>query len=262
MIQEEARIVRARTERGARFGVIDGDRIYVLTGESPYEWKLGKELGRMEELPLLAPVLPGKIICVGLNYLAHANESGKQVPSEPLLFFKPPSAVIGPSEAIVLPQQSERVDYEGELAVVMGTSCRNVTPEMAWSCVLGMTCGNDVTARDLQQRDSQWTRAKGFDTFCPLGPWIVTGLNEETAANATLMCRVNGDVRQTVRTSEMVFSIPELIAYISSIMTLEPYDVIMTGTPEGVGPLTPGDVVEVEVEGVGVLGNHVVEETQ
>ncbi len=259
MIEKEARIVRARTHRGPRRGMIDidGERIYALKGKSPDEWKRGEELGRLGELPLLAPVLPSKIIGVGLNYSAHADESGHEVPSEPLLFFKPPSAVIGPGETIVLPHQSERVDYEGELVVVIGRSCRNVKPEAAWSYVLGVTCGNDVTARDLQRQDPQWTRAKGFDTFCPLGPWVVTGLGEDTAVDRTLVCRVNGDLRQSVRTSEMVFSIPELISYASSVMTLEPDDVIMTGTPNGVGPLTSGDTVEVELEGIGILCNRV-----
>jgi 2-keto-4-pentenoate hydratase/2-oxohepta-3-ene-1,7-dioic acid hydratase in catechol pathway len=168
-----------------------------------------------------------------------------------------PSSVIGPGASIVLPPQSQQVEHEAELAVVIKRRCRGVTPEEAWGYVLGITCGNDVTARDLQRRDDQWTRAKGFDTFCPLGPWLVTGLREEDVADLEVVCRVNGEVRQRGRTREMVFSPAHLIAYTASIMTLEPGDVIMTGTPAGVGPLAAGDVVEVEVEGVGVLRNSV-----
>ncbi len=258
MIQDRARIVRLMTEGGPQPGIIEAERVYTLKGESPDEWERGEEIGGLAEISLLAPVVPSKIIGVGLNYPAHAGESGEEVPSEPLLFFKPPSAVIGPLATIALPSQSARVDYEAELAVVIGRPCRNVKPEEAWSHVLGVTCGNDVTARDLQRRDNQWTRAKGFDTFCPLGPWIVTGLSEDVVADLDLVCRVNDVVRQSARSSHMVLSIPELIAYASSIMTLEPTDVIMTGTPEGVGPLAPGDVVEVEVERIGVLRNDVV----
>lgn len=177
------------------------------------------------------------------------------LPTEPLLFLKPPSSVIGLGVSIFLPPQSERVDYEAELAVVIGRRCRDVAPEDAWDYVLGVTCGNDVTARDLQLRDNQWTRAKGFDTFCPLGPWLVTGLGEADVADLEDTCRVNGQVRQRGRTGEMVFSPARLVAYIASIMTLEPGDVIMTGAPAGIGPLEAGDVVEVEVEGIGVLRN-------
>jgi 2-keto-4-pentenoate hydratase/2-oxohepta-3-ene-1,7-dioic acid hydratase in catechol pathway len=248
-------------EGGPRYGVIVGEHVYGLEGDSFGDWELGGAIGPLGELPLLAPTVPTKIIGVGLNYAAHADESSMALPDEPLLFFKPPSAVIGPGAGIVLPPQSERVDYEAELVVVigrvMGRSCRNVGPDEAWDYVLGVTCGNDVTARDLQQVDNQWTRAKGFDTFCPLGPWLVTGLREEDVADLEVTCRVNGEQRQAGRTLEMAFSPAELIAHVSSIMTLEPGDVIMTGTPEGVGPLAAGDVVEVEVGGVGVLRNTV-----
>jgi 2-keto-4-pentenoate hydratase/2-oxohepta-3-ene-1,7-dioic acid hydratase in catechol pathway len=194
---------------------------------------------------------------MGRNYPAHAAEFRSQVPDEPLLFFKPPSAIIGPGLPILLPPQSERVDYEGELAIVIGRRCRNVRPEEVWSCVLGVTCANDVTARDLQRKDNQWTRAKGFDTFCPVGPWLVTGVSEADVADRAVVCRVNGEVRQSARTSEMAFSPAALLAYASAVMTLEPGDLFLTGTPSGVGPLSPGDVVEVNVEGVGVLRNPV-----
>ncbi len=215
-------------------------------------------MGPLEEVTLLAPVTPTKILCVGRNYPAHAAEHGAEVPPEPLLFFKPPSAIIGPDAPIVLPPQSQQVEYEAELAVVIGRRCRNVRPEEAWAYVLGVTCANDVTARDLQRRDGQWTRAKGFDTFCPVGPWLVVGVAEAEMADRTVICRVNGQIRQYGRTSEMVFSPADLIAYAASVMTLEPGDLILTGTPAGVGPLRPGDIVEVEVEGVGVLRNPVI----
>jgi 2-keto-4-pentenoate hydratase/2-oxohepta-3-ene-1,7-dioic acid hydratase in catechol pathway len=250
-------IVRIMTDDGPQLGVVVDGNVHALRGDLFGSWEATETLGHLESVPLLAPMVPSKIIGVGLNYRAHAAESSAEVPSEPLLFFKPPSAVIGPDAKIVLPPQSDRVDYEAELAVVIGRSCRNVRADEAWSYVLGVTCGNDVTARDLQQRDDQWTRAKGFDTFCPLGPWVVTGLSEDGIGNLEVVSRVNGEVRQTGRTSQMVFSVPELIAYASSVMTLEPGDVILSGTPEGVGPLNPGDVVEVEVESIGILRNDV-----
>jgi 2-keto-4-pentenoate hydratase/2-oxohepta-3-ene-1,7-dioic acid hydratase in catechol pathway len=250
-------LVRVATEDGPRHGVVVEEHVYRMEGDLFGEWSRGGLIGRLDELPLLAPVVPTKIVCVGRNYPAHAAEHGEAVPEEPLLFFKPPSAVIGPGAAIRLPPQSEQVDYEAELAVVIGRRCRDVQPEEAWDYVLGVTCGNDVTARDLQRRDDHWTRAKGFDTFCPLGPWMVTGLRGEDVADLKVACRVNGELRQAGRTSEMAFSPTELIAYTSAIMTLEPGDVIMTGTPEGVGPLTAGDVVEVAVQGIGVLRNPV-----
>ena len=196
-----------------------------------------------------------KILAVGVNYRAHAAEASLDVPPEPLVFSKPPSSVIGPLDPIVYPVLSQRVDYEGEVDVVMGKRTRNVPPEKARDFILGYTCGNDVTARDLQQRDDQWTRAKGFDTFCPLGPHIVTDLDP---AHLNIRTRVNGEIRQNASTADMVFSVAELIAYISQVMTLEPGDVILTGTPSGVGPLQPGDVVEVEIEDIGTLRNPVV----
>jgi 2-keto-4-pentenoate hydratase/2-oxohepta-3-ene-1,7-dioic acid hydratase in catechol pathway len=242
---------------GPRWGVVEDQRVFGIHGDPLGEWELSAEVGAVDEKTLLAPALPTKIVCVGLNYPTHADESSMALPTEPLLFLKPPSSVVGPGQPIFLPPQSERVDYEAELAVVIGRRCRDVAPEEAWDCVLGVTCGNDVTARDLQKRDHQWTRAKGFDTFCPLGPWLVTGLSESDVADLEVICRVNGEVRQQGCTSDMVFSPPQLIAYIASIMTLEPGDVVLTGTPSGIGPLAAGDVVEVEVEGIGVLRSPV-----
>lgn len=256
MTQDHPTFVRV-ADGGPRWGLVENRRVYALHGTPFADWRRGAEIGRLASVHLLAPAVPTKIVCVGLNYPAHADESRLEAPVEPLLFFKPPSSVIGSAAPIVLPWQSERVDYEAELAVVIGRRCRSAPPEEAWGYVAGVTCGNDVTARDLQRQDRLWTRAKGFDTFCPLGPWLVTGLSESDVADLEVICRVNGEVRQRGRTGEMLFSPADLIAYASGIMTLEPGDVIMTGTPAGVGPLAAGDVVEVEVETIGVLRNPV-----
>jgi 2-keto-4-pentenoate hydratase/2-oxohepta-3-ene-1,7-dioic acid hydratase in catechol pathway len=198
---------------------------------------------------------PSKIVAVGRNYLAHAQELGHPVPTEPLIFLKPPSAIVGDEADVVYPRASARVDHEAELAVVMGRHCKDVSEGAALDYVRGYTCANDVTARDLQESDEQWTRAKGFDTFCPLGPRLVEDLDP---ASLRVAARVNGEVRQAGHTSDMLFSVPALIAYISSVMTIEPDDVILTGTPPGVGPVQRGDIMEVEVEGIGVLRNRVV----
>jgi 2-keto-4-pentenoate hydratase/2-oxohepta-3-ene-1,7-dioic acid hydratase in catechol pathway len=210
----------------------------------------------IDDVMLLAPVLPSKLVCVGKNYAAHAAEFGMDVPEEPLLFLKPSTAVIGPGDAIRLLPISRRVDYEGELAVVMGRLARNVRAEDASRFILGYTCANDVTLRDLQKTDDQWARAKGFDGSAPLGPWIETSVDP---TDAVLETRLNGDVVQHASTSDMVFGVAELIEYVTSFMTLLPGDALLTGTPEGVGRLEGGDVVEVEVEGVGTLRNEVVE---
>lgn len=214
-------------------------------------------LGRrwpLSQVRLLAPVRPTKIVCLGRNYAAHARELGNQVPERPLLFFKPPSAVIGPGQAIVLPGSS-RVDYEGELAVVIGRRCRNVKAKEAADVILGYTCLNDVTDREAQGWERNWVRAKGFDTSCPVGPWIVTP--DELSFPLTVETYVNGELRQRGDTSQLVFSIPEIIQEITSFMTLEEGDVIATGTPAGVGPLNRGDTVEVRIPGIGSLANPV-----
>jgi 2-keto-4-pentenoate hydratase/2-oxohepta-3-ene-1,7-dioic acid hydratase in catechol pathway len=254
---KKTHFVRTTVEGNICWGIVEGDVAYRLDGSPLGEWTRGEPLGRLEELALLAPAPPTKIVCIGRNYAAHAAEHKAEVPSEPLLFFKPPSSVISPGAPIVLTPQSEQVEHESELVVVIGRRCRNVSADEAWGYVLGVTCGNDVTARDLQRQDSQWTRAKGFDTFCPLGPWLVTGLGEDEVADLEVVCRVNGEERQRGNTGEMVFSPARLISYISAIMTLEPGDVIMTGTPAGVSPIVEGDEVEVEVEGIGILKNPV-----
>ncbi len=207
----------------------------------------------LDEAQLLAPVTPGKIVAVGRNYAEHAKELGNEVPTEPILFLKPPSALLSPGGAIVMPVASSRVDFEGELAIVIGRRAKNVAASHWRDFVFGFTCANDVTARDLQKKDVQFTRGKGFDTFCPLGPWIETDLDPSDLAIRT---RVNGETKQDGRTSQMIFHPSALVAFISGIMTLEPGDVILTGTPSGVGPLAAGDTVEVEIEGIGTLRNH------
>ncbi|MGA2261691.1 MAG: fumarylacetoacetate hydrolase family protein [Acidobacteriota bacterium] len=210
----------------------------------------------LEDVRLLAPLLPGKIIGIGRNYAAHAKEFGNAPPEdEPMIFLKPPSAVISPADAILLPAASRRVDHEAELGVVIGRMVRNIPDDDdPLRYVLGYTCVNDVTARDLQKKDVQFTRAKGFDTFCPIGPWIET---EFDPADVMVTGRVNGEVRQQGRTSQMVFPVQRLIKFLAGIMTLMPGDLIATGTPAGVGPLASGDMVEVEVEGIGILRNPV-----
>ena len=206
----------------------------------------------LDEARLLAPVTPGKIVAVGRNYAEHAKELGNDVPSEPILFLKPPSSLLAPGGAIEMPAASNRVDFEGELAIVIGRRAKNVDAAGWRDFVFGFTCANDVTARDLQKKDVQFTRGKSFDTFCPLGPWIETDLDPSDLAIRT---RVNGETKQDGRTSQMVFQPAALIAFISSIMTLEPGDVILTGTPSGIGPLADGDTVEVEIDGIGTLRN-------
>ena len=216
---------------------------------------------RFEDIPLsaadlLAPVTPSKIICVGRNYREHAQELGNEVPAEPLLFFKPPSALQRPEAVVVLPAAAERVDYEGELALVIGKRTRNLKPGDDWrNVVRGFTVANDISARDLQKKDGQWARAKGFDTFCPVGPVVSDELDIE--AGVTLETRVNGELRQQGSTLDFIFPVPELLRYISAIFTLEPGDLILTGTPAGVGPLKAGDRVEVSIAGLGTLANPV-----
>ena len=249
------RLLRFRFgDRIATGAIVEDDTIRVLEGtffERPVP--TGEEIP-LDDVRLLAPILPSKIVAVGKNYVAHAAEFGMTVPEEPLLFLKPSTAVIGPGDPIELLPISRRVDYEGELAVVISRLARHVRAEEAGSVILGHTIANDVTLRDLQKTDDQWARAKGFDGSCPLGPWIETDLDP---ADVFLQTRVNGEPRQQATTSDMVFGIAELIEYITAFMTLLPGDVLLTGTPEGVGKLEPSDVVEIEVDGIGVLSNPV-----
>lgn len=210
-----------------------------------------------DDILLDAPVQPNKIVCVGRNYVEHAAEFGNEAPSEPLIFLKPQTALIGPDQPVVYPGISERVDHEGELAVVIGYHCRHVSEDEAARAILGYTIANDVTARDLQRKDGQWTRGKGFDTFAPVGPWIDLDFDPR---DKIIRCSVNGELRQESNTSLMIHSIERIISYVSAFMTLEPGDIIMTGTPAGVGPVSPGDVMTVEIEGLGELSNPVVSE--
>jgi 2-keto-4-pentenoate hydratase/2-oxohepta-3-ene-1,7-dioic acid hydratase in catechol pathway len=250
------RIARVARPDGPAFGVVRDDYV-VLMDRHPFgQFTLTDQLAPLEKVRLLAPIIPSKILCVGQNYAAHAAELGHEVPPEPLIFSKPATAVIGPGDDIRLPALSTRVDHEAELAVVIGRLTRKVSVPDALDAVLGYTCANDVTARDLQLRDGQWTRAKGFDTFCPLGPWIETELDPSEGLD--VRCLVNGDVRQRGTTADLVFDIPMLISYCAAFATLLPGDVILTGTPAGIGPLYAGDGVEVEVEGIGTLVNPVV----
>ncbi|MGH9788405.1 MAG: fumarylacetoacetate hydrolase family protein [Candidatus Acidiferrales bacterium] len=251
---------RFETGGGARYGVLHGETVEEL---SAAPWAGGTPTGKGHELgrvKLLAPCEPTKIVCVGRNYREHAAELGNPLPKEPLIFLKPPSAVIGPEEAIVYPAASQRVDYEGELGLVVGKRCRRLRPdENPFDYVFGCTCVNDVTARDLQKVDGQFTRGKSFDSFCPLGPVVAIGLDARSISVETY---VNGERRQAGRTGEMIFGLDVIIRFIAGVMTLEPGDVIATGTPPGVGSLRPGDVVEVAVEGVGRLRNPVVAEAE
>jgi 2-keto-4-pentenoate hydratase/2-oxohepta-3-ene-1,7-dioic acid hydratase in catechol pathway len=250
------RIVRFRNRPRAplAWGWVDGDRVGRIDGSPFEEFRREKASLALDSVELGAPVQPGKILCIGRNYPAHAAEHGAEVPEIPLVFLKPPSAVIAPGAPVLLPPQSAQVEHEAELAVVIGEGGRWIPAEDADRHVLGFTPANDVTARDLQARDGQWTRAKGFDTFCPLGPWIDTEID---SADLLITCTVNGQMRQMASTRDMVFPVRQLVAYLSSIMTLEPGDVILTGTPAGVGPLSPGDEVTVDIEGLGRLTNPV-----
>lgn len=249
------RIVRFQNKNEVpRFGWLLEGKIGLIEGDLFSEYRRQEAALPVEEVRLLAPTRPGKIICIGRNYVEHAKEHNAEVPKIPLIFMKPPSAIINPGDTILLPPQSAQVEHEAELVAVIGKRGRAIPADEAAGYILGYTIGNDVTARDLQRSDGQWTRAKGFDTFCPFGPWIDT---EFDPSDAVISCRVNGQLRQLASTRDMVFSVPNLVAFISSVMTLEPGDLIFTGTPAGVGPLKAGDIVEVEIENLGKLSNPV-----
>ncbi len=251
------KLCRFLHDGAARVGRIEGDEVIVCEGELLGALSRTGEVLDLGSVRLLAPVMPGKIIGIGRNYAEHARELGNVPPdAEPLIFLKAPSSALSPGNPIVLPGASQRVDHEAELGVVIGRTVRSLgEDENPLHFVLGYTCVNDVTARDLQKKDVQFTRAKSFDTFCPMGPWIETDLNPFSVRVAA---RVNGGVRQEGNTRDMIFPVPQLIRYLAGIMTLNPGDLIATGTPAGVGPLAAGDVVEVEVEGIGVLKNPVI----
>ncbi|MDK2880014.1 MAG: hypothetical protein PWR06_2730 [Thermoanaerobacteraceae bacterium] len=248
------RIVRFKYNDEVKYGVLDMDSISEIKGDVFGKFKTGKNRYNISEVTLLAPAAPSKIVCVGKNYREHALEMGEGIPEEPTLFLKPPTAVINPGDGIIYPDMSQRVDYEGELAVVIKEACKNVPPEDIPRYILGYTCGNDVTARDLQKKDIQWTRGKSFDTFCPLGPWIETELNPD---NLKIQTYLNGELKQSSSTAMMITPVYELISFMSRVMTLMPGDVVMTGTPAGIGPMQKGDTVEVVIEGIGKLKNYV-----
>lgn len=249
------KIVRYQYKSEApRYGWLHQDQVGPIEGDIFAEYRRLEADLSLTAVRLLAPVQPGKIICVGRNYAEHAREHQAEVPEYPLIFLKPPSSLIGPGDTIYLPPQSQQVEHEAELAVVIGKRGRWITSEQASSYVLGYTIANDVTARDLQRKDGQWTRGKGFDTFCPVGPWIET---EFDPTDAMISCHVNNTMRQMASVHDMVFDVGQLIAFTSSFMTLEPGDLILTGTPAGVSPLAPGDIVEVKIDGLGTLSNPV-----
>ena len=251
------RICRIALDGEHPYGVIEGDAVALITGVPWGAFEPDGRVLKLSEVRLTAPVLPSKIVAVAKNYMDHVREMGGDTPpAEPMIFLKPSTSVIGPGDPIVLPWQSEQVEHEAELAVVMGVWCRDVSVDDALDYVAGYTCANDVTARDLQRTDGQWGRAKGFDTFCPLGPWIETSVDLD---DADISCLVNDEVRQAGTLDQMIRGVPEMIAWISSVMTLVPGDVILTGTPAGVSPLAAGDVVSVSIDGIGTLTNPVVD---
>lgn len=247
------RVVRVLHDGDCRYGLANDDTVTLMSDEPFAAWEPEGVLA-LADAHLLAPVAPTKIVCVGLNYRSHIAEMGHETPAEPVIFIKPSTAVIGPGQSIPLPAGVGRVDHEAELGVVIGRRTHRASPEQAAANVLGLCCGNDVTARDIQQRDGQWSRAKGYDGFCPLGPWVCTDVEPDDLA---IECLVNGEVRQSARTSDMLFHPFELVSFASQVMTLVPGDVVLTGTPGGIGPLHHGDTVTVRIERVGDLTNGV-----
>jgi len=248
------RVVRIFHEEDVRYGLADESSVTLISDEPFAAWE-PEGIVALPHAQLLAPTVPTKIVCAGLNYKGHAREMGHELPAEPVIFLKPPTSVVGHGAEIRIPDGLDVVDYEAELALVIGRRAHKVTPEQARTHVLGCTCANDVTSRVLQQRDGQWTRAKGFDTFCPLGPWVETDVDPR---DTTLESYVNGERRQSTSTSDMIFDPYELVSFVSGVMTLLPGDVVLTGTPAGIGPLHRGDVVEIRVGGIGSLINRVV----
>ncbi len=258
------KIVRFAAQGRTRYGIVAGGGLieglrrspFVGFGGREYETDLGGATFNLDEVRLLAPCRPSKIVCLGLNYRSHAEETGLPIPETPLIFLKPSTAVVGPENSVVLPRDTRRVDYEGELGVVIGRKARAVPQDRAFDYVLGYTCFNDVSERYAQKHDGQWTRAKGYDTFAPTGPCIETELNP---GDVQVETRLNGELRQYASTRDLIFGVPELVSFISGVMTLLPGDVIATGTPSGIGRMNTGDVVEVTIEGIGTLRNVVVD---
>lgn len=254
------RIVRYEIHGRIHWGTLDEqDPPHIREGVGDFlsNWGLTRKTYRLDTVKLLAPVLPSKVVALGLNYRDHAEELKMKIPDDPMIFLKPGTSVIGPGDDIVYPRMSSRVDYEAELAIVIGKTARRVIPEHARDCVLGYTCANDVTARDLQVKDIQFTRAKGFDTFCPIGPCIRTTIDP---SDLLVEAYLNGKRVQSSRTSNLIFHVEELVSFISHVMTLLPGDIIITGTPGGIGPMEPGDKIEIRIENIGSLINPVVAE--
>ena len=248
--------LRCRIQGENQFGILEEDRIYKLTGDLFHNPSKGVLLGSLDQVESwLPPTMPSKVVAIGLNFRDHAREVGLPIPEEPTFFLKPPSSVIAHGEPVIYPPvMTKRVDYEAELAIVMGKQCRSVSPGEAMKYILGYTCANDVTARDIQPKDGQLTRSKSFDTFCPLGPWIVAGIDP---SDLEIEMIVGGKVVQHSRTSNFIFPVNVLVSYISHVMTLEPGDVIITGTPPGIGPVNRGDIMQVKIEQIGLLENPV-----
>ncbi len=248
------RLIRYLRHGAAAWGVLKGEWVVELGGTAVPHIAAATVEHPAAEVKLLAPCVPSKVVAVGLNYRDHARELGLDVPDEPILFLKPPTTVIGPGDAVIYPVMSGQVDFEAELGIVIRDRTSSISPAEVKSHILGYTCANDVTARDVQKKDGQWTRAKGFDTFCPVGPWIETDLEP---ADLLIESYLNGARRQSSRTSQFIFAIERLVSFISHVMTLEPGDLIITGTPAGIGAMRPGDEVEVRIEGIGSLKNTV-----
>ncbi len=249
------RILRFMNKEGnIQYGWLENEKIGLIEGNIFGEYKRLEPTINFANQKILAPAVPTKIVCVGRNYSEHAIEQNVDIPESPQLFFKPPSAIIPIEENIQIPPQSKQVEHEAELVVVIGRKGRWISVEESNYYILGYTIGNDVTARDIQHKDLQWTRGKGFDTFCPVGPWIETELDP---ADCLISCRVNGGLRQMASTREMIFSVNQIVSYVSTVMTLEPGDLIFTGTPAGIGVIRPGDMIEIEIEGIGILTNKV-----
>lgn len=249
------RIIRFSNKDGnIQYGWLENNQIGLIDGNLFGEYQRLEPTINLSLKKILAPVIPTKIVCVGRNYREHAVEQNVDIPESPQLFLKPPSAIIAQEECIQIPPQSKQVEHEAELVVVIGKKGRWISVEESNNYILGYTIGNDVTARDIQHKDLQWTRGKGFDTFCPIGPWIETELDP---ADCLISCRVNGGLRQMASTREMIYSVNQIVSYVSTVMTLEPGDLIFTGTPAGIGGIKAGDTIEIEIEGIGILSNKV-----
>ncbi|MEA4960184.1 fumarylacetoacetate hydrolase family protein [Lutispora sp.] len=248
------KFIRFKKDDFISYGLLEGEKVKIIQGDIFGDYEITDSFYDITEIDFLTPCMPSKIVCVGLNYRSHAQEMKLDLPKEPVIFIKPSTSILAHRGEIIRPEMSQRVDYEAELALVMGRQAKNIKPDEAVDYILGATCFNDVTARDLQQRDGQWTRAKSFDTFAPFGPCIATDLDYD---NLPLELILNGETKQKSNTSDFIFSVGEMVSFISNVMLLNPGDVIATGTPSGIGPLNAGDIVQVKIQDVGILKNYV-----